>query len=116
MREKPLLPATFVKFAQTCLFLFSKAKAQVFPVIAAAKIVVEIYLFGDQAVDVGYVFIAYFAEAVREGLEVANFRSNQPERVYKWKTDKLVPLFAKVPEMKFPGVFFPETDSLIADQ
>ena len=87
LREKALFPATFVKFAQTRLFLFSKAKAQVFPVIAAAKIVVKIYLFGDQAVDVGEVLLAYFAETVREGLEVANFRSDQPERVYEGKTD-----------------------------
>src|SRR5713101_8419995 len=60
LREKTLIPATFVKFTQTCLFRFCKAEAQAFPVIAATKIGVKIYLFGDQAVDVGYVFIAYF--------------------------------------------------------
>src|SRR4029450_13701771 len=52
-REKALFPATAVKFAQTCFFLFSKAAAQVFPVIAATKIAIEFFLLGGQLINVG---------------------------------------------------------------
>src|SRR5207245_4857238 len=84
-REKALLPATFVKLTQTCLFFCSKAKAQVFPVIAAKEFAIDFlsfagvnnpgYSVGDQAVDVGYVFMPYFGKAVGQALKVPTFRS-----------------------------------------
>src|SRR6266498_149624 len=116
LREKALFNAAFMKLAQTFLFLFAKVESKIFAVITGTKFVIEFVFGGDQPVEIGEVLIAQSAQPVGDGLEVANFRSDQPERVYKWKTDKLVPLFAEVPELKFPRMSLPETDSLIADE
>ena len=43
---------------QTFFFLFSKAESKVFAVIAATKIVIRFFLFGDQCLDAGEIFIA----------------------------------------------------------
>jgi len=115
-RKKALFPATSVEFGQTRLFLFSKAEAQVFPVIATTKIVIEFVLFGDQLINVGEIFVAQLAQAFRYGLGIANLRPNQPERVHERRTDEFVPLLAEVPEMKFTSMALPEAEGLIADK
>src|SRR6266536_292585 len=116
LREKTLFNAAFMKLAQTFLFLFAKVESKIFAVITGTKFVIEFVFGGDQPVEIGEVLITQGAQPVGDGLEVGNFRSDQPERVYEWKTDKPVPLFAEIPEMKFPRMSLPETDSLIADE
>src|SRR5436305_2159025 len=53
---------------------------------------------------------------VRHGTRIDNFWANEPERVNEWKTDKFLPLFAEIPEMKFARVFLAKPDGLIADE
>src|SRR5438477_2738376 len=57
MREKMQFHAAFIKLAQTFPFFRPEAESEIFSVIAAAKIVIEIFLLADQIVDLGQVFI-----------------------------------------------------------
>jgi hypothetical protein len=47
---------------QTFSFPFPKVESEIFPVIAIAKIVIEIFFLADQVVDPGQVFIAQFTQ------------------------------------------------------
>jgi hypothetical protein len=47
MREKMQFHAAFIKLAQTFPFFLSEAKSEIFPVIAMAKIVIEIFFLAD---------------------------------------------------------------------
>ena len=115
-RQKALFQAAFVKLAQTCSFLFSKAESQVFPIITATKFAIELFLFGDQLVDAGQVLITQGAQTVGDWFWIDNLGADQPERVHERKTDNFVPLFAKVPEIKFVSVLLTKTNRLIANE
>ena len=114
--QKALFLAAFVKLAQACSFLFSKAEAQVFAVITATKIAIELFLFGDQFVDAGQVLITQAAQTVGDWFGIDNLGADKPERVHERKTDNFVPLFAEVPEIKFVSVQLTKTNRLIANE
>src|SRR5204863_6399365 len=61
MREKMQFYAAFIKLAQTFPFFLSEAESKIFPVIAMAKIVIEIFLLANQVVDPVQVLIAQFS-------------------------------------------------------
>ena len=47
MREKMQFYAAFIKLAQTFPFFLSEAESKIFPVIAMAETVIEIFLLAD---------------------------------------------------------------------
>ena len=114
--QKALFQTAFVELAQTCPFLFAKAEAQVSPVITATKFAIELFLFGDQLVDAGQVLITQAAQTVGDWFGTDNLGADKPERVHERKTDNFVPLFAKVPEIKFVSVLLTKTNRLIANE
>jgi len=53
---------------------------------------------------------------MRDGFRTRDFGANQPERVHKRKIDKVLPLLAEIPKLRFTAAFLSEADGLIADE
>jgi len=86
------------------------------PVITGAKLVIEVFLVGDQLLDAGQILVAQRPQAVGNVFCIGNFRPDEPERVNERKANEPVPLFAQVPKTKFVCVLLPKPDRLIPDE
>src|SRR5437588_12495241 len=85
-------------------------------VIAVAKILFEVFLLPNQFAEIAEIRITQFPQLVGNRLWIANFRSNEPERINKGKADKFVPLLAQIPKMKLPFMLLPEMNCLVANE
>src|SRR5262249_16637555 len=67
-------------------------------------------------VEIRQVFITQSAQAIRDRFRIRDFGANEPERVNKRKIDKLLPLLAEVPKLKFTRVTFAKANGVIANK